>query len=296
MILGYPKGLHLVIFLNHNSRFDYRLAVLDDSPIKKLSDFKGADIGEITHGGTGEIPADVTLSAAGLKPGDYTYSPIGLGPQALAAITSKKVDAVIFPLQEIEQMEAVGHVKFRTFEDPRFADVPSEGFTTTPETLAAKSDLLKRFSRAMVKAFVFMRVNPRAAARMYLEGTNQKVTPELLDSLTSVVTAMEPEFPAYDLSASASAICRPKASRPTARCFTMPAGRRCWCRAPTSSPISSSTSRTTSIARRSSARRRRRRSVHFGAHAAGGAPEKSGVHADADERVAEARCFVGRLG
>ncbi len=200
VILGYPKGLHLVIFLNHNARFDYRLAVLDDSPIKKLSDFKGANIGEITHGGTGEIPADVTLSSAGLKPSDYTYTPIGLGPQALAAITAKKVDAVIFPLQEIETMEAVGHVTFRTFADPRFADVPSEGFTTTPAVLDAKADVLKRFSRAMVKAFIFMRVNPAASARLYLEGTKQKVTPELLASMTRVVEAMEPEFPAYDLS------------------------------------------------------------------------------------------------
>jgi NitT/TauT family transport system substrate-binding protein len=199
VILGYPKGLHLVIFLNHNARFDYRLAVLDESPIKRLADFKGANIGEITHGGTGEIPADVTLSGAGLRPSDYTYTPIGLGPQALAAITAKKVDGVIFPLQEIETMEAVGKVKFRTFTDPRFADVPSEGFTTTPETLAAKADLLKRYARAMVKAFIFMRVNPQAAARFYLQGTNQKVTPELLASITGVVEAMEPEFPAYNL-------------------------------------------------------------------------------------------------
>jgi NitT/TauT family transport system substrate-binding protein len=140
------------------------------------------------------------LAGAGLHKSDYTYQPIGLASQALAALTSHRVDGVSFPTQEIETMAAVGHVKFREFPDGRLADVPNMGFATTAAVLTAKPDVLRRFARAMVKAFVFIRENPRATARMYLEGTNQKVTPELLDSMTRVVTLMEPDFPAYDLS------------------------------------------------------------------------------------------------
>jgi NitT/TauT family transport system substrate-binding protein len=200
IILGYSKGLRLEFFLNRDPRYDYTLAVLDDSPIKTLGDFRGKTIGEIAVGSTTEISSDSTLAGAGLHKSDYSYQPIGLASQALAALVSHKVDGVSFPTQEIETMSAVGHVKFRTFPDGRLADVPNMGFATSPAVIASKPDILRRFARAMVKAFVFIRENPRATARMYLEGTNQKVTPELLDSMTAVVTAMQPDFPAYDRS------------------------------------------------------------------------------------------------
>ncbi len=200
IILGYAKGLRLEFFLNRDPRYDYTLAVLSDSPIKTLGDFKGKTIGEISVGSTTEISTDATLAGAGLHRSDYTYQPIGLAAQALTALTSHKVDGVSFPTQEIETMSAVGHVSFRSFPDGRLSDVPNMGFATTPAIVAAKADILRRFARAMVMAFVFIRENPRATARMYLEGTNQRVTPELLDSMTRVVTAMQPDFPAYDLS------------------------------------------------------------------------------------------------
>jgi NitT/TauT family transport system substrate-binding protein len=200
IILGYAKGLRLQLFLNHNPRYQYRLAVLGDSPIKHLADFKGANIGEISQGGMGEIPTDQTLEGAGLHKTDYSYVPIGLGPQALTAITTKRVDAVVLPQQEIDKMEATAHLTFREFPNPRLEGVPNMVFATSPAAVATKSDLLKRFSRAMVEAYVFVRVNPQAAARLYIEGIGQKVTPDLLANITSVIEAMEPESPAYDLS------------------------------------------------------------------------------------------------
>jgi NitT/TauT family transport system substrate-binding protein len=198
IILGYSKGLRLQFFLNRDPRYDYTLAVLADSPIKTLADFKGKTIGEIAVGSTTEISSDATLAGAGLHKSDYTYQPIGLASQALAALISHKVDGVSFPTQEIETMSAIGHVTFREFPDGQLSDVPNMGFAATAATIAGKADILRRFARAMVKAFVFIKENPEATARIYLEGTNQKVTPELLDSMTRVVTAMEPDFPAID--------------------------------------------------------------------------------------------------
>jgi NitT/TauT family transport system substrate-binding protein len=198
IILGYAKGLHLELFLNHNPRYQYRLAVLSDSPIKHLADFKGANIGEISQGGMGEIPTDSTLEGAGLHRTDYNYAPIGLGPQALTAITTHKVDAVVLPQQEIYKMQVTAHISFREFPNPRLADVPNMVFATSPAAIAAKSDLIKRFSRAMVEAYIFVRVNPQAAARIYLEGIGQKPTPDLLANITAVIQAMQPDAPAYD--------------------------------------------------------------------------------------------------
>jgi NitT/TauT family transport system substrate-binding protein len=200
IILAYSKGLRLQFFLNRDPRYDYTLAVLSDSPIKTLADFKGANIGEISIGSTTEVSTISVLSGAGLHRSEYSFTPIGLAAQALTALTAHKVDGVSFPTQELETMSALGHVSFRTFPDPRLTDVPNMGFASTPATIAAKADILRRFARAMVKAFIFVRVNPAVAARFYLEGTNQKVTPELLGNMTSVIEAMQPDFPAYDLS------------------------------------------------------------------------------------------------
>ncbi len=198
IILGYAKGLRLQLFLNHNPRYQYALAVLADSPIKTLADFKNANIGEISQGGMGEIPTDATLEGAGLHKTEYSYLPIGLGPQALTAITTHKVDAVVLPQQEIYKMQVLANLKFREFPNARLADVPNMVFATSPAALAAKSDLIKRFSRAMVEAYVFVRVNPTVAARLYIEGIGQKVTPELLANITGVIEAMQPGAPAYD--------------------------------------------------------------------------------------------------
>ena len=60
--------------MNRDPRYDYTLAVLSDSPIKTLADFKGANIGEIAPGSTTEISATRRLAGAGLQPSDYSYT------------------------------------------------------------------------------------------------------------------------------------------------------------------------------------------------------------------------------
>jgi ABC-type nitrate/sulfonate/bicarbonate transport system substrate-binding protein len=49
---------------------------------------------------------------------------------------------------------------------------------TTPQVLATKADILKRFSRATVEAAILIRENPELAARLFVEGAGLKVTPE----------------------------------------------------------------------------------------------------------------------
>ena len=50
IILGWNKGVRLKAFFSRDPRYDYLLAVLDNSPIRSLADFKGKDIGEINVG------------------------------------------------------------------------------------------------------------------------------------------------------------------------------------------------------------------------------------------------------
>jgi len=50
------------------------LAVLDDSPIHSLDDFKGKNIGVFNVGSAGEVTAQLILAGAGLRKDDVTFS------------------------------------------------------------------------------------------------------------------------------------------------------------------------------------------------------------------------------
>jgi NitT/TauT family transport system substrate-binding protein len=200
VIQGYEKGLKLQYFFAHASRFSNVLAVLDDSPIKTLADFKGKNVGEINPGSAGEVLAQVVLAGAGLRKGDFTFSPIGLGAQAIEAVADKKVDAVAYPYAEVVPMEVVGRLKMRVFRDPTLGDISNAGLASTPATIAAKGEALKRFSRALVKASLFVHYNPAVSARWFLEagGGAGKVTPDNLAVQTRELTLLEGELPAAD--------------------------------------------------------------------------------------------------
>ncbi len=199
-ILGYSRGVRIKFFLNRHPIFDYALAVLSTSPIKTLADFKGANLGEVSAGGPAEVQANLTLAGAGLHRSDFSYTPIGAGPEALTALTTHKVDGVAFPMQELAMDTAATGIQFRQFVNPQLVDIPNSGFGATQATIDAKGDALRRYSRAMIKAFIFVRVNPQASALMFLEGTNQRPTPQLLGTVTRQIESLEPLFPAYDLS------------------------------------------------------------------------------------------------
>jgi NitT/TauT family transport system substrate-binding protein len=200
LVRGYAKGLRLKLFLAHHPIYDYTLAVLSNSPIRTLGDFKGANIGETTAGNGSETATNAELAGAGLHKSDYSHTPIGVGAGALAAIMSHRVDAVSFPMQELAMFHASTGVNFRTYTNPLLRDVQNSGAAANPAVVAAKPDLLRRYARAVVKAFILVRVNPRASARLYLEGTHQPVTPERLATITNEILSLEPMYPAYDLS------------------------------------------------------------------------------------------------
>lgn len=198
IIQGYERGVRLQAFFSRDPRYDYVLGVLDDSPIKTLADFKGIEIGETNVGATAEISANDMLRGAGLRQSDYTFVPIGIGAQGLTAIVGKKVAAVTFPSVELGLDSIVGHVKFRVFRDPLLDSIPNVGYMASPATIAAKSDAIARYTRAMVKAALFIHYNPQVSARYFLEGSGQQVTPELLDTVTREIVLLQGDLPAAD--------------------------------------------------------------------------------------------------
>ncbi len=198
ILTGWERGLRLQFFLARAARLSYVLAVPATSPIRTLAGFKGADIGETNTGSSGEVSAGSMLAGAGLRKGDYAYIPIGYGARALDAIATNRVAGVAFPHAELITMEAVENATFRYFRSPILKDVANVGYAALPATIAAKSDVLARFSRAIVEAAFFIRKNPAAAARLFLTGTGAKVTPEALRIKTLELTLLEDDLPAAD--------------------------------------------------------------------------------------------------
>ena len=144
---GYEKGLRFQVFFTRSSHYAYVLAVLADSPIHTLADFKGATIGETNVSSSAEVATNSMLEGAGLSRSDYTYLPIGAGAQALQAIVSKRVAAVAFPYDLLAQYEITGGLSFRFFKHP-ILQAGNSVYAAPPSTVQAKADALKRFTRA----------------------------------------------------------------------------------------------------------------------------------------------------
>jgi NitT/TauT family transport system substrate-binding protein len=195
---GYQHGLRLQFFFSRDPRFSLVLGVLDDSPIRTLADFKGATLGTTSTGGPTEVGTASMLAGAGLKKGDYSFLAIGVGAAGLAAIVDKRVDGAAFPNVELGMDEVIGNVKMRIFEHPILNTIGDAGFAATPATIQAKSDQLRRYCRALVKAAILVHVNPHAAARFFLAGAHLKNTPDAVDRWVRILNLLQDELPGGD--------------------------------------------------------------------------------------------------
>jgi NitT/TauT family transport system substrate-binding protein len=195
---GYQHGVRLKFFFTRDPRFSLVLGVLDDSPIKTLADFKGATLGTTSAGGPTEVAAASMLAGAGLKKGDYSFLPIGVGAAGLSAIVTKRVDGAAFPNAELGLDQVNGNVKMRIFTNPILDTIGDAGFAATPATVEAKSDQLRRFCRALVKAAIVIHVNPRLAARLFLQGAGVKATDDAMDKELRVLALLHDETPGED--------------------------------------------------------------------------------------------------
>jgi NitT/TauT family transport system substrate-binding protein len=200
ILQGYARGVRMTAVFSRSPSFLDVTAVLDASPIRTLADFKGKTLGVRTVGQPTEVYTGQLLAGAGLKKGDYSFAPIGSGAQAIEALTTGKVDGAAFPYPELKTYENAAHIRFRYFFDPILKDIPDDGFIAAPATIAAKSDQLARFFRAIVKAAILVRVNPHLAARYFVQGSGMKVTADAVTTEAHLLAISEDLLPAHDLS------------------------------------------------------------------------------------------------
>lgn len=198
LIAGYEKGVRLQAFFMRTPKSQYTLGVLDDSPIKALTDFKGALIGEYSAGSSAEDYVNDMLFGVGLKKDDFSYIPIGNGAQAIQAMTSHKVAGAAFPYLELLIYQVNANQKYRFFTNPNLVDVPDTGYTATPETIATKADVLRRFARAVAKASLLIKVNPQLAARYYVQEAGIKETDEAIAKEAHLLELAQDLLPGAD--------------------------------------------------------------------------------------------------
>jgi NitT/TauT family transport system substrate-binding protein len=199
VVVNYADGIRLKMFLSRASRFGYVIAVPEASPIKTLADFRGKSIGVhlISAAASGVFTTQSALATAGLGPNDYTFTPIGYEDVAASALASGKVAGAAFPFYELIPIMA-GGMKLRIFRHPAFADVTNAGFVAAPSVLEGKRDAVKRFSRAIVKASLFIRLNPRASARLFLTAQGKPFSEADVERRTAELTAWQDDLPAAD--------------------------------------------------------------------------------------------------
>ncbi len=196
LITDYDKGLQMRMFLSRAAKFTYVYAVLDDSPIQSLADFKGKKIGvHSSDGSTATVATQSGLSVAGVQPADYALVTIGKDDDAMDALVSGRVDAAALPYYEFIPYILAGR-KLRIFQHPALKDVANSGYAASPAVLAANADAIKRFSRAIVKADLLIRYNPKAAAHAILIALGKPFNDATLDRKVAELNAWQDYLPA----------------------------------------------------------------------------------------------------
>jgi NitT/TauT family transport system substrate-binding protein len=158
----------LVSFFNLKRNAGTFLVVLKDSPINKLEDLKGKNVGAPSFGAGGGLGLKQNLSAIGITPDQYTGIATGAGPSAVAALRSGKIDALVMWDAMLAAAENTG-LQLRTVNIP--LEDGQVGTTLATSASFAKSNPkeLAAYCRAMTKALLFTKTNSAAAIRMFWE-------------------------------------------------------------------------------------------------------------------------------
>jgi ABC-type nitrate/sulfonate/bicarbonate transport system substrate-binding protein len=110
-------------------------------------------------------------------------------------LTSNRVAGAAFPYLELMLYVVNAGQKYRFFYNPIEESIPNTGYTATPQTLQAKGELIRRFCRAVAQAGVFIRVNPQAAARMYLRGSQSPMTADAIAKEVELLDLAKDQLP-----------------------------------------------------------------------------------------------------
>jgi NitT/TauT family transport system substrate-binding protein len=175
LMISRNKGLPLKVVMPIQREFGSRLAVLANSPITKIEQLKGKNIG-VASLSAAQVPfVKAMLATSGLDPAkDNQIVAVGWGAQALAALLKDKVAAVAFWPAQFLAWEVADH-KFRYFPADFFPnDVPGYNLVSHEDFIQGKEDTLIGILRGVAKGYLFSITNPEAAVRIYYKANPTK--------------------------------------------------------------------------------------------------------------------------
>jgi NitT/TauT family transport system substrate-binding protein len=169
-VVARGEKLPTVNFFEFTYPFKYALAVGPDSKINSFADLKGKTVGVSSFGLTDFAVLKQILTRNNIDPNkDVNLLAVGEGVPGGQALQRGAIDALFNYDTQFGQIEAVG-IKLRYVKLPD--NVPHVGglyITARPETLREHRNWSVGIGRAVAKAEVFIRENPRAAAYAFLQ-------------------------------------------------------------------------------------------------------------------------------
>lgn len=157
----------------------WRVFTLANSGLTDLADFKGKTIGTPTVAGGGNAYVLDGLRKAGLDPdSDVRFVVVGYGAQALEALTSGRVDALLTFQISAAPYFAQG-IDLNIIYDENWVQFPDHGFATLAATAEKDEAMVRAIAKGFVMAQVFEQANPECSARIYNKNYVRELTPEV---------------------------------------------------------------------------------------------------------------------
>jgi NitT/TauT family transport system substrate-binding protein len=164
------SGIPLVNVYTYSNGAIFGIFAPDGSGIESVADLDGKKIG-ISEPGGGEVAfLEAALREEGIDPiTDVTLIPIGAGgPETLAALDGKEVDAYSTAYNDIFALQAAG-VTLNDLTPAVFNDFPARGIITTPDVVEENAEALRRLARGTAMGTHFCFTNFDACEQMLRE-------------------------------------------------------------------------------------------------------------------------------
>ncbi len=158
----------VVCVYNWTPRIHWEIAVLPDSPVQKLDDLKGQQIGVNTMGDSVVQGVQASAKRLGWAPAETQLIVVGFDMSAVNALMTKRVAAWATYDSPLAVVAGLGH-RLRTLPHPAEWKLPGTCIATSRAMLRERPDAVRRFLRVVTKSLVFAMENPRVATELHAE-------------------------------------------------------------------------------------------------------------------------------
>ena len=151
----------------NNGVIDWSISVLDDGPIKSVTDLKGKTVGVFSLATGGVFFMKSYFRASGMDPEkDVGMVAVGLGAPPIDAIRTNKVQGLLFWAAAQATFENAG-LKLRYLIGPDWRTYPDFTFSTLKKTIDSDPKMVEAIARGAAKATEFAFANPDCARKLH---------------------------------------------------------------------------------------------------------------------------------